>query len=101
MANIQVEVQANLLYQPIKIRALIANACSKTQISRRLAIKLGLFEDAKDIFVKDEGPLSNDQWVGRWKISLKPVMITCYPSKRVQTKNGGGIVVVAGYPLYH
>lgn len=100
MANIEVEVQANLLDEPIKIRALIA-ACSKTQISKRLAIKLGLFEDAKDIFVKDEEPLSmGNQWLGRWKISLKPMVIKCYPSEMVDTqRNGERAVVVAGYPL--
>ncbi len=100
MANIEVEVQANLLDEPIKIRALIAMAGSKTQISKRLAIKLGLFEDAKDIFVKVEEPLlMGNQWLRRWKISLKPMVIKCYPSEMINTRNGERAVVVAGYPL--
>ncbi len=77
MANIEVTVQANLLDKPVKIRALVANNSPKTQISRRLANKLGLLE-AKDVYVKDALEMfAGHESIRRWKLSLKPLTIVC------------------------
>ena len=55
---------------PVTLRPLIANLCQATQISRRLANRLGLYE-FQSVYVKD-------MWSGKlmkWELSLSPILI--------------------------
>jgi len=68
MACAKVSCRVWLTQEPVEVCVLVANCSGKTQISRRLAKKLGLTY-TQDIFVSDSPPL-------KWKISLLPLIIT-------------------------
>ena len=67
MACAMVSCRVWLTQEPVEVGVLVANCSGKTQISRRLAKKLGLTY-TQDIFVRSSPPL-------KWKISLLPLII--------------------------
>jgi hypothetical protein len=71
--NTTVAVSSSLTRPPVVLRALIANNSQNSQISRRLAKKLGLMGSARSVYVED---LLSQSWVGKWKISVLPVILT-------------------------
>lgn len=71
--NTTVAVSSSLTRPPVVLRASLANNCMNTQVSRRLAKKLGLMGSARSVYVAD---LLSQSWVGKWKISVLPVIIT-------------------------
>jgi hypothetical protein len=73
MANIQVDLQTRLFQKPYTLRALVASCSEQTHISRRLATKLKLLEDARDVFIKEMYMGS----IRQWKLATRPLLIVC------------------------
>ena len=72
--NVPVSVSSSSTTSPVLLRAMIANMSSKSQVSKRLAQKLGLWDSARTAYVKsDNGPR---EWVGKWKVCVQPVVVT-------------------------
>jgi hypothetical protein len=72
--NTTVTVSSSLTRPPVVLRAVIANNSQNSQISRRLAKKLGLMGSARSIYVQEL--LFQQSLVGKWKISVLPVIVT-------------------------
>lgn len=76
MVSLEVSLKAAFNRAPEVVRAVVANNSPNTQISRRLAEKLGL-NSLQDVYVTESlqmvtGPPAEL----KWKISLQPVVIT-------------------------
>ena len=71
--NVPVSVSSSSTTSPVLLRAMIANMSSKSQVSKRLAQKLGLWDSARTAYVKSAyGP---QEWVGKWKVCVQPVVV--------------------------
>lgn len=70
--NTEVSLRASIIREPIVVRALLANQSHTTQVSRRLAKKLGL-HSLRDVYVTDSLGLFKGSL--KWKISLHPIVI--------------------------
>jgi hypothetical protein len=74
MANVSVSVQTAASGAPVNLRPLLANQSPTTQISWRLAKKLGIkVSDTKDVLIEDmcfPGPFF------KWKLSMVPITVT-------------------------
>lgn len=74
--NTEVSIKAALNREPVVVRALIANNCFNTQISKRLAKKLGL-HSVQDVYITESiQMMSGDPVCLKWKVSLQPILIT-------------------------
>ena len=71
--NTTVAVSSSLTRPPVVLRALIANNSLNTQVSKRLAKKLGLMGSARSVYV---GEMLSQAWIDKWKISVQPVVLT-------------------------
>ena len=81
----EVSVKAALNKEPVVVRALIANNCSNTQISSRLAKKLGLNAVQDAIVTNSSFSIGNPVCL-KWKVSLQPILITVKALKSHKTK---------------
>lgn len=61
MANINLTVRGSLFQTPVELRALFGNLNQVTQISERLAIRLGLLEKSRDFFYHQAMVASEDR----------------------------------------
>jgi hypothetical protein len=73
----EVLVQGSLLMKPIRVRALVANNSPKTQISRRLAQRLGLIGNSRATYVKEALGLFGDNSILKWQIAVQSITIRC------------------------
>jgi hypothetical protein len=71
--NTTVAFSSSLTRPSVVLRSLLANNSMNTQVSKRLAKKLGLMGSARSVYVTD---LLSRSWLGKWKISVLPVIIT-------------------------
>jgi hypothetical protein len=71
--NTEVTVKSTLTTPPVVVRALLANNCARTQISKRLATKLGLAA-VRDVYIRDD--FSSGAGAIKWKISSAPITFT-------------------------
>ena len=88
--NATVSVSSSLTTPPVVLNALIANNSLKSQISKRLAERLGLLAPAKHprkrnkkkdsariVYVTESlQMMRGEPWLGKWKISVQPVIVT-------------------------
>ena len=70
--NAEITIKSYLTTPPVVLRALIANCCAKTQVSRRIANSLGL-HNVRDVYVSDM--YSSAGRALKWKISTTPILI--------------------------
>ena len=82
--NTEVSVKAALNREPVVLRAGIANGSSNTQISKRLAKRLGL-NSVQDAFITDTLQINGPVCL-KWKISLQPILITVKALDENKTK---------------
>jgi hypothetical protein len=75
--NIEVSLNSSLIKPPVLVRGLLANNSFKTQISRRLAEKLGL-NSVREVYVAPSVAIvaGDENIVLKWKISTQPVFFT-------------------------
>jgi hypothetical protein len=88
--NKEIVVRGTMTTPPVTLRALYANLSELSQISRRLAQRLGLTQ-FRDIYIRD----GFDKGGIKWKVSVVPVTITykesvfiCYPTVNCQEQDG-------------
>jgi hypothetical protein len=72
MASFGVLARGTLLSKAVSVRALAANCSPTTQISQRLATKLGLTQ-FKPVYITDEYA-AKGEFCLKWKVSLVPIM---------------------------
>jgi hypothetical protein len=88
--NREIVVRGTMTTPPVTLRALYANLSELTQMSRRLAQRLGLTQ-FREIYIRDDFA---DGGI-KWKVSVVPVTITykesvfiCYPTVNCQEEDG-------------
>ena len=93
----EVSVSSTLTTPSVILRAMIANNSSKSQMSGRLAQTLGLMRSARAAYASDvdfflQITAGDKPWVGKWKISVQPVIVT---DRETQRSKGFGFLEFA------
>lgn len=76
--NVEVSVKGSLAKPPVELRPLLGNNCQRTQISRRLAEKLGLTV-MRDVYVSSMFDAPGSRY--KWRISMHPIVVTIMSGK--------------------